>query len=312
MIEGERSNTISTPVIIIVGPTSSGKTSLAISLAKKYDGEVISADSRQVYKGLNIGTGKVTTAETEGIPHHLLDIVDAEETYTADTFVRDATRAITISAEQGKVPIIAGGTGFYIDALLGRITLGAAPADPSLRAELSKISTDALLSILQECNPKRADAIVQKHETQNRVRIIRAIEIARNTGEKSVVHASSNNPLLSPLWIGISHTREALRERINQRLRERINEGMFKEIEQLHEQGLSWERMHELGLEYRYGSQYVRGELTLDEVETILQNKIWQYARRQMTYWKRNTDIHWFPLSRQEDIDTTVRTFLEH
>lgn len=296
-------------IIIIVGPTASGKTALSIRLAREYAGEVISADSRQVYKGLDIGTGKVTKQEMDGIPHHLIDVADPVDTFSADMFVRMARTAISTCKDHGHVPIIAGGTGFYIDALLGNVHLGGAPADKELRFRLSTWPTSDLCAHLQSLDERRYNSIVEKNETNNRVRLIRAIEIATHSPAHTTLHNKTDCPY-DALWIGITHPREVLRERINIRLHERIENGMFDEMRRLHARGLTLKRMHELGLEYRYGAEYIQGNLSLEETERILQQKIWQYARRQTTYWKRNTHIRWFDVRDIQAISDTVRSFL--
>jgi tRNA dimethylallyltransferase len=303
------SNSVDIPVIVLVGPTASGKTALSIHLAKKYGGEVISADSRQVFKGLDIGTGKVTLAETEGIPHYCIDIVAPTETYSANRFIEDAGTAIEAIHAKGKIPIVAGGTGFYIDALFGRITLGSAPANHALRDELETKSTEELFLILADRNPVRAAAIQTKHEEKNRVRLIRAIEIA--SSELPAAVPQERNTQYVPLWIGVTHPRDTLRERINYRLRERIQAGMFDEMRRLHEGGLSYERMHALGLEYRYGALVLQGTLSEAGAETTLQQKIWQYARRQTAYWKRNTEIKWFSPADIDTIHDSISTLLQ-
>lgn len=295
-------------VIVIVGPTASGKTALSIQLAKQYNGEVISADSRQVYIGLTIGTGKVTEEEMQGVRHHLLDVADPRTVFSADAFLHLASEALHDCYTRGVTPIIAGGTGFYIDALLGRTALGKAPADPTLRASLALYTTEELCELLGTLDARRYADIVAKHEVKNRVRLIRAIEIAKGV-EKSTHDAPTQQ--YDALFIGVTHPRDVLKERINTRLRERIAAGMFEEMGHLHERGLSWERMHELGLEYRYGAQFLQGELSIENVEKILQHKIWQYARRQLTYFKRNSDIRWFA-PHDESISKYCATFLKN
>lgn len=295
-------------IVVIVGPTASGKTALSIHLAKRYSGEVISADSRQVYTGLDIGTGKVTKTEMGSIRHHVLDILPPQKVFSADAFVHHAVLAIESIARRNHLPIIAGGTGFYIDALLGRVVLGDVPANASLRQKLAGYTTEKLCALLSKKNMARYLELKQKNELNNRVRLIRAIEIA--SGAKITYKTDVVLPQYDALIIGVTHPRDTLRERINARLAARIKRGMFKEMERLHARGLSWKRMRELGLEYRYGAEYLTGSLTRLEVETILQQKIWQYARRQLTYWKRNQNIQWFHPSEIQKIDRLVKTFL--
>jgi tRNA dimethylallyltransferase len=307
----KRTTNASRKVVVIVGPTASGKTALAVELSRTHDGEVISADSRQVYTGLNIGTGKVTRSEMKGVRHHLLDVANPRSVFSADMFVQKASTAIEQIYSRKHLPILAGGTGFYIDALMGRVALGAAPANPKLRSTLATHATAALWKLLQQKDPRRYADIVQKGELNNRVRLIRAIEIA-SAPAHTPAPTQTNTQRYNVLYIGVTHPRDVLRKRINIRLAARIKRGMFLEMKRLHTKGLSWKRMRELGLEYRYGAEYLTGSLKRDEVETILQQKIWQYARRQATYWKRNTEIHWFHPSETKKISALVKNFLEN
>lgn len=277
-------------IVVIVGPTASGKTARAINLAKEIGGEVISADSRQVYKGLNIGTGKVTKREMAGIPHHLLDVASPKRTFTADDFKRHATRAIADILRRRKIPIIAGGTGFYIDVLLGTATLPEVPANKTLRAALQKKSAAELFSLLKKKDPSRAKTI----DRHNKVRLIRALEVIEALGKVPKVKA---RPLpYNVEWIGIKPDMVTLRKKIYARLLSRMRQGMVAEARRLHADGLSYRRMEELGLEYRYLARYLQGTLPKDEMLAELESKIYQYAKRQMTYWKRNKEIRWHSL----------------
>jgi len=276
-------------IIVIVGPTASGKSALAVELARRIGGEVISADSRQVYKGLNVGTGKITKREMKGVRHHLLDVASPQRTFTAHDFALQAHKAIADIALRGKVPIVAGGTGFYADILTGRISLPAVPADPKLRARLGKKTPAQLLALLKRRAPERATDIVAKNEVNNIHRLIRALEITY--GKKTSPYMET--PKYRVLWLGIKPDMQKLKKKILERLAARMNNGMAAEAKRLHKNGLSYSRMDELGLEYRYLAMYVRGKLSKDEMLDALGAKIWQYARRQMTYWKRNSDIYW-------------------
>jgi tRNA dimethylallyltransferase len=274
-------------VIVIVGPTSSGKTAYSIELAKKIDGEIISADSRQVYKGLDIGTGKVTKKEMCGVPHHLLDVVSPKKVFTAHDFVQLGRKAIADILARGKTPIICGGTGFYIDALLGRIILPEVPIDQKLRTNLEKKSAKELYVLLTRLDPERA----KKIDRNNPVRLVRAIEIAKALGR-----VPSKEIVPSPYvleWIGLTLDDEVLKKRIHDRLHARIKSGMITEAKKLHDGGLSYKRMEQLGLEYRFLSRFLRKKISKQEMLAELEREIWQYARRQMTYWRRNTDIVW-------------------
>lgn len=276
-------------VIVVVGPTASGKSAYAVKLAKKIGGEVISADSRQVYKGLDIGTGKITNTEMQGVPHHLLDIVSPKKVFTAQQFVELGRIAIEDILARGKTPIICGGTGFYIDALLGRMPLPNVPPNPKLRAQLEKKTAPQLFNMLQKLDPRRAEKI----DAQNPVRLVRAIEIAKKLGTVPVP-----KPQLLPYaveWIGLNPSDEVLRQKIARRLVERMSSGMVTEAKKLHAKGLSWRRMHALGLEYRYLALFLQKKMTKEVMVAELEKRIWDYARRQRMYWKRNKDIVWLP-----------------
>lgn len=278
-------------VIIIVGPTASGKTALAVALAKKLNGEIISADSRQVYRGMDIGTGKVTTEEMGGIAHHLLDVADPASTYTAHDFARDGRTAIESIVARGKTPIVAGGTGFYIDTLVGRLQPAPVAQDAALRRALADTSVDDLYALLCAADHARATQMNQS-ERRNKVRLIRALEIAKHASREQAAAEPEEFPY-ETVWIGIRPNMQELRTKIRARLEERLARGMIDEVQHLHTQGLSYERMEALGLEYRYIARYLAGHITEADMRTQLEQKIWQYARRQMTYWKRNSAIHW-------------------
>ena len=291
-------------ILIILGPTASGKSALAVELATRFDGEIISADSRQVYRGLDIATGKITKEEMCGIPHHLLDIADPAGTFTASEYEVLAKAAIDDVLARGKLPIICGGTGFYIDTAMSRISIPDVAPDRALRKMLAEKSTMELHDMLRELDPIRADTI----EAQNPVRLIRAIEIAKALG--SVPPIEPKDPLYDALWIGLSWPREELQKRIHQRVADRLAAGMIEEAKHLHEAGLSFGRMDELGLEYGFLASYLRDELTEEELAVAIEQGNMQYAKRQMTYWKRNSAIEWFDQAQDDAIIERVSEFL--
>lgn len=274
-----------THVVAIVGPTSVGKTSFGIELALQKNGEIVSADSRQVYRGLDLGTGKVTRDEARGVPHHLIDVVDPKERFTAYDFVHLGRKAIEGIALRGMLPIVVGGTGMYIDALLGRITLDAPPADPVLRTRLQSMHLDDLRRELESVDPK-AYGVIDK---ENRRRVERALEIALT----DKVHTPHGAFTHSVTWIGLTLPRDVLKTRIHERLVARLDAGMLDEARKLYASGLSYERMEELGLEYRYMARHLQGLLTHDEMVSRLSIEINNYAKRQMTWFKRNEQISW-------------------
>lgn len=272
-------------IIVIVGPTASGKSELAVTLARRFNGEVISADSRQVYKGLDIATGKITKKEMRGIPHHLLDVASPKRTFTVAQFKKKAEKALHAILKKGKIPIIAGGTGFYISALVDNITLPNVPPNQKLRVRLEALDAEALHKKLSAYDPGRAATI----DPRNRRRLIRAIEIARALGNVPAIKKENGH---NALFIGLAP--KNLRERIKERVRARIKRGMVAEAKRMRAQGITLRRMQELGLEYRFLAKYLEGKLSKEELSEKIETGDWQYAKRQMTWFKRDKRIHWF------------------
>lgn len=310
-------------IIVVCGPTASGKSDVAIGLAKKFNGEIISADSRQIYKGMDLGTGKVLRDKSspifndqfpmikhdegyfsEGIRHHLIDIAEPMEDFNVSHFKDTANKAIEDILSRGKLPIICGGTGFWISTLVNNINLPDVEPDEMLRSTLRNKPAEELFAILSELDPDRAATI----EKQNPVRLIRAIEIAKKLGSVPKPSTYNLKPSYSFLQIGIDISREILNEKIKKRLDERFENGMVKEVENLHEKGVSWEWMEKIGLEYRWISRYLQGQLGMDEMREKLYFDIIHYAKRQMTWLKKNKEIIW--LSNYEDIEKTVAEFI--
>jgi len=295
-------------VIIILGPTASGKTSLSIELAKKFNGEIVSADSRQVYRGLDLGTGKVTKKEMSGIPHHLLDVANPKRVFSVAEYAKLAKAAIDSILARGKVPILVGGTGFYIDSITMGIVLPDVPPNSALREKLAKLSPERLFARLQKMDPERAKTI----EAQNPVRLIRAIEIATELG--AVPPLTKTAPYYEFLKIGLDMKDDALKQRITTRLAERIKAGMLKEAERLHAMGLSWKRMRELGLEYRHMADLLTKKTPRTDFEPLLSMDIWHYVKRQRTWFKRDESITWLDPTKKptlEKASTLVRKFIK-
>lgn len=274
-------------VVAIVGPTAVGKSAYAVTLAKKLNGEIISADSRQIYRGLDIGSGKITKKEMGDIPHHLLDVASPKKVFSVHDFKRIAEPIIKDILARGKTPIVVGGTGFYIDALLGGVSLPNVPPNNALRKKLGKLTLSALVKKLKKLDPKRAKVM----DLKNKVRVIRAIEIATELGSVPVIRTKKLP--FEVRWIGLTTSREKLRKNIVKRLNARLVQGMLKEVVKLHKQGVSWKRMNELGLEYRYCALYLQGKLTEAQLIKTLTEKIYQYAMRQFRWFKRNKQIKW-------------------
>lgn len=309
LVDANSSSDSKIPTIVILGPTAAGKTGISIEIAKwlrddfHLESEIISVDSRQVYKGLDIGTGKVTSTEMQGIPHHLLDIRDpaiSTERYSVADFTKDSLRIIHDIHGRGAVPIICGGTGFYIESLI----LGIEYPDPLADDEKFQDETlEELFERLVSIDSERAAGI----DPKNRRRVERALSIAMTSGQ--VPKLASRPPAdIDFLLIGITAESTKLRENIKRRLHDRLGAGMIEEVQNLHKNGLSYDRTCELGLEYRYVADFLQGRiLTKTELETILEQKIWQYSKRQRTWFARdnsmNRAINWFEATAEKPVD---------
>lgn len=269
-------------IIVICGPTAVGKSSYAIELAKRVDGEIISADSRQIYKEIDLASGKVTIDEMQGVPHHFISKRKINNKYTVNDFQTQARKKIAQILNRGKVPIICGGTGFYIDYLIYDLRVVEVKINKKLRKELNKKSTEELFELLKTKDLERASNI----DRNNKVRLVRALEILE-TLEK--VPSKEKKEDLKMLYdtkiIYLDLPDEVLKNKIKIRLEERIKAGMIEEIRKLKEK-YSKKRIEELGLEMRFISKYLDNELTLDEMKNQLFYAIWHYAKRQRTYFR--------------------------
>lgn len=289
-------------LLVILGPTATSKTDLALSLAKKFNGELISADSRQVYKGLDIGTGKIPGKFknlkmengrwiVNGILIYLYDVINPKKQYTVYDFVKDATDVINKISSENKLPIIVGGTGLYIRAFIDGLPNLGIPTDLALRKKLEKLSLAALQQRLQEISIKRWE-LMNISDRQNPRRLIRAIEIA--SGPKA---SSFKFKKFNILKIGLTTSRDVLYKRIDERVVKRINCGMIDEAKKLHEAGLSFKRMRQLGLEYGVLADFLEKRITKDELIKILQGKIHSFARHQLTWFKKEKVTDWFDIT---------------
>ena len=290
-------------ITTILGPTATGKTQLAVKLAHKLSGEIISADSRQVYQGMDIGTGKdLSEYNYKGvsIPYHLIDIVAPMEEYNVAQFQRDFQRVYSDITKRGKPPILCGGTGFYIKAILMDFQLPNTEPDKQLRQRLENWGLEDLINELETISPgASANAPV---DTKRRV--IRAIEVAKSRG-KGVQRkeAGKRNPENSNLQdatvIGIEYPREVIRQRITKRLYSRLNNGMIEEVETLLMGGVTHHRLDTLGLEYRFISRFLKGDYSKEEMTRLLNTAIHQFAKKQMTFFRNMENngikIHWIP-----------------
>lgn len=290
-------------LIVICGPTASGKSDLAVLIAKKFNGEVISADSRQVYRGMDVGTGKITAREMKGVPHHMLDIANPKHRFTVMEYKEKAEHTINEILLKKKVPILCGGTGFYIEAVVDNVVFPDVPPNTRLRKKLGAMSTMTLLQMIKKLDPHRALAL----DPHNKVRIVRAIEVATALGK---VPPIKKQPQFDTLMIGITMPDNELRERIGKRLEKRLHHGMIEEVKKLHKKGLTWKRMEELGLEYRYIARHLEGKLSKKEMVEQLTFEIWHYAKRQMVWFKKDKRIEWYSPTAEKIIMRRVEDFL--
>ncbi|MEI6479283.1 MAG: tRNA (adenosine(37)-N6)-dimethylallyltransferase MiaA [bacterium] len=296
-------NELTPKLIVVVGPTASGKSSLAVLLAKKFNGEVVSADSRQVYRGFNLGSGKVTKKEMDGITHHMLDVADPKRIFTASHYARLGGKVIKDIVRRGKTPIICGGTGFYIRALVDGLVIPDAKPNAKLRKELEKKTNDELFKILKKNDPGRASTI----DSKNPRRLIRALEIIDALGK---VPEIKKNPLPHPtLFIGISKKQELLKNLVIKRLEKRIQLGMLAEIKKLHAGGLSWKKLESFGLEYRYTALLLQNKINKETFIHELTKQILDYSKRQMTWFKPDIRIHW--VTKSVEAEKLARVFLK-
>lgn len=280
-------------VIVILGQTATGKSALAVKIAKKINGEIISADSRQVYKNLDIGTGKITQKEMSGTPHHLIDIANPKNKFTVTLYQRKAIYAIAEIIKRGKTPIICGGTGFYIDAITKGVVFPEVPPNLKLRKILEKKEASELLKILIKLDNTRAKNIKEKNEQNNKVRLIRAIEIAKALGK--VPPITQDSPVYKFIKIGLYLPEDKLKKKVEIRVKKMFKAGLLNEINKLKKAGISNKRLKEFGFEYF--------EPTPEKV--ILETK--RYAKRQMTWFKRDKEIKWFDASKTNYRDIIKR-----
>ena len=307
-------------LIVVLGPTASGKSDLAVKLGRRFSGEVISADSRQVYRGMDIGTGKVTKEEMRGISHYLLDVASPKRRFTVAQYRKLALKAINKIFKKNRIPIICGGTGFYIQSVVDGLVIPEVAPDWKLRKKLEKKSVQELYKILKKLDPRRAKAI----DKNNPRRLIRAIEIVIKTN--GPVPILEKKPLpYSVLIIGIKKSPDKLKKLIKKRLLKRLKTGMVEEVKKLHKDGVSWKRLDGFGLEYRWVTRYLTdflnphgylGDVGHPKYRNFeksdffkkLQKDIERYAKRQMTWFKRDQRIHW--VKNYKEAEKLIKRFL--
>ncbi|MDP3982349.1 MAG: tRNA (adenosine(37)-N6)-dimethylallyltransferase MiaA [bacterium] len=295
-------------LIAIVGPTSSGKSDLGVFLAKQFQGEVISADSRQVYRGLDIGAGKITKKEQKGVPHHLLDIASPKQTFSVARYQKLANKAIQTIQQRGNTPFLVGGSPFYVYTVCDGLILPEVKPNAVLRARLEKYSAQELHEMLKELDPVRAHSLQDSSgQDKNKRRLTRALEIVLETG-KPVPPFCSSLPLFSALFIGIDMLRETLLNRVHSRLIKRVRGGMVAEVKKLHKEGLSWKRMEELGLEYRWMSRFLRNKISKEQMLLKLEQDTMRFVKRQLGWFTKDKRVHW--VSNKNEASCLVASFL--
>lgn len=301
-------------VLCIVGSTSSGKTALSLQLAKKFQGEIINADARQIYRGFDIGTGKPRgewreedgrrSYVIEGVKHYLMDHLAPDQLSTAAEWKEMALRCVSDIASRQHLPFIVGGTGLYIQSLVDNYDLPAVVPQPELRARMAKMSLGALVQELKEVDPESAKTV----DLQNPRRVMRAIEVARVTGESFRELRRKHAAVVDPLFIAIERTPETLRERIDHNIDEMLTRGWIEEVRVLHAQGVAWGVPAMTSLGYREIGAFLRGEYTEEQMIQKIRLYTWQYARRQMTWFRKEKRIHW--IKTEDEAEEIVQNWL--
>lgn len=284
-------------ILVIVGPTASGKTRMAVELAQRHNGEVISADSMQIYRTMDIGTAKPTKEEMGGIPHHMIDVADPEEDFSVARYVEMAARCVDDVLERGKLPIVAGGTGLYIDSLLSGRTFAPFSPDSALRGELERELAEkggqAMLEALAQVDPEAA----QRLHPNDHKRIIRALEVYRSTGKTITQHNRETQaipPRYDALTIGLAfQDRQAMWRRIDQRVDEMVAAGLEDEVRRLLTSGISPKCTAMQAIGYKEFTQALSGEMTWQEAADVVKLRSRQYAKRQLTWFGRNPNTRW-------------------
>ena len=296
-------------IIVVLGQTATRKSTVAVKIAKKFNGEVISADSRQVYKYLNIGTHKTTKKEMAGVPHHLISVADPRRAFSVAQFKKLAEKKIKDILKRDKIPIIAGGTGLYIQAVVDNVTFPKLKANITLRKKLASKSTKELFIRLKKLDPGRAKTI----DPKNPRRLIRAIEIAEEFG-KVPKHSVFGRPDWQIFQVGLALHPEVLKAKIQYRFLKGLKQGMIAEVKKLRKMGVSWKRLQELGLYYSNIALYLQKKIDKHEMIKRVSSDLWHYAKRQKTWFQRDSRIKWFDPTKKSDlnkIEAGVKEFLK-
>ena len=291
-------------IICVVGPTASGKTKLAVQLAKAYGGEVVSCDSMQIYKHMDIGTAKPTEEEMEGVAHHLIDLIEPGEDFSAGKYVQLADRCVQDILSRGKIAVIAGGTGLYVDSLIAGRTFAPVPQTgrrEALEAQLRQLGGEAMLERLRGIDP---EAAARLHPADEK-RIIRALEVYEETGRTITQHdrqTRSLPPRYRPVWLGLDYTdRAVLYSRIDRRVDRMLDDGLLEELRALLALGVSPRTTAMQAIGYKEFFGFLDGACTLDEAAALCKQRSRNYAKRQLTWFRRNPDIRWLHLTGTED-----------
>jgi len=300
-------------IVTVLGPTASGKTGLAISLAKEFNGEIVNADSRQIYKRMSIGTAKPKGAWidgkylVEGIPHYLMDIIDPDQEFNLSHFKAEALKTVDIILKKGKLPIIVGGTGLYFWALIDNLDIPQFAPNPELRKQLENESLDELAEMLKEKDPATALVI----DLKNPRRVTRALEVVLQSGKSFMELRKKGRPLYNTLQIGLRWDKEGLKERIKTRVEIQIHDGLQREVWELLEAGYDWELPSMSSIGYREFRDFFGNKITLPETTDFIIKDTVQYAKRQMTWFKRDERIKWVEKDDLIEARKLVKEFLK-
>ena len=275
-------------LVVIEGTNASGKSGLGVALAAHYGGEVVSADSRQVFRGLDLGSGKITPEEMQGVRHHLIDVAEPNEFFSMHDFQRLAYEAVDDIRARGKTPFLVGGTGLYVASVTEGYVMSDTEPDLEYRAYLETMDTPKLYKMLRELRPE------MEIDEKNRNRVMRQLEKIHDGDD----HSAPNAPRYDCLKLGVTWPRPVLRARIDERLDRRLEQGMIEEVQGLLDRGASVEFLKKLGLEYRFITQYLIGEIPdRNEMVELLRTAIKQFAKRQTTWFRRDRDIQWLDMA---------------
>ncbi len=302
-------------VLCIVGPTSSGKTLLGIQLAKRFKGEIINADARQVFQTFDIGTGKPMGGKRtsvgarkmylfEGVPHYLMDFLPPTETMTVAEWQEKALTAVKGITKRKKLPIVVGGTGLYIQTLVDNYVIPQVPPQPEFRKAMETKSLPELVKLLIRVDPD-AERLV---DLKNPRRVLRALEVTTFTGKPFTHQKSAAKPVIDPFMIAIKRERDELRERISLAVEAYVEAGWLDEIRRVRKMGIPWDAPAMTSIGYRELGAYIRGECSLDEAVRKTKEATWQYAKRQLTWFKRDQRIHW--VKDEEEAEKLVKKWL--